>query len=81
MDCDGCKKQITAIGEVARSDDAISFAKQFFEGPDYCTAQGSADPEGCKKFVDSFVPNAMPALGYSMGLASDAMCKVVYNLC
>ena len=81
LDCDQCKKQIHDIGEVARSADAINFAKNFFDGPDYCTAQGAPEPDACKKFVDSFLPSAMPAFGYSMQLADAALCKVVYGVC
>ena len=81
MNCTTCKTQIDAIGGVAQHADAIETAKTFFEGPDYCSKAGAADPEGCKKFVESFIPKALPALGYSMQLASEALCKVVYNLC
>ena len=81
MACDDCQSQIFAIGEVCRSADAISTAKDFFDGPDYCTAPGAAKPEDCKTFVDSFVPKALPALGYSMELAKEALCKAVYNVC
>ena len=41
MDCDACKNKITAISEVAQSQDAIDTALDFFKGPDYCDAEVS----------------------------------------
>jgi hypothetical protein len=41
MDCEACKSKITAISNVAQTADAVKTAVDFFNGPDYCTAQVS----------------------------------------
>ena len=81
MDCAACEKMINDVGGVAQTPDAVKTAQDFYNGPDYCTASGATDPDGCKKFVDSFVPSALPAMGYSVQLAKTALCQAVYNLC